>query len=228
MCGYYTEKLAAEHLRKCYEIAPPRVRQYLEAEVAHVLSRIMPDDVVLDLGCGYGRIIPQLSKKARVVIGIDSSYQSLLLGQEMLKGVENCFLLAMNAVRLGFGADLFDAVVCIQNGISAFGVNEKELIAESIRVTKHGGVALFSTYSHKFWEDRLEWFKLQSEAGLLGEIDDEKTGDGVIVCKDGFKAKTVGADRFLSLTSDLNCKVQLVEVDESSLFCEIYKIPKRR
>jgi 2-polyprenyl-6-hydroxyphenyl methylase/3-demethylubiquinone-9 3-methyltransferase len=160
MCGYYTEKLAGERLRKCYEIAPPRVRQYLEAEVAHVLTRIRPNDVVLDLGCGYGRIIPQLSKKARLVIGIDSSDQSLLLGQEMLKGVENCLLLAMNAVELGFGSDLFDAVVCIQNGISAFGVNEKDLIAESIRVTKQGGIALFSTYSHRFWEDRLEWFKL--------------------------------------------------------------------
>jgi 2-polyprenyl-6-hydroxyphenyl methylase/3-demethylubiquinone-9 3-methyltransferase len=228
MCGYYNEKLAAERLRKCYEIAPHRVRQYLEAEVAHVLTRIRPNDVLLELGCGYGRIIPQLSKKARLLIGIDSSHQSLLLGQEMLKGVENCFLLAMNAVELGFGADLFDAVVCIQNGISAFGVDEKDLIAESIRVTKQGGVALFSTYSPKFWKERLEWFKLQSEAGLLGEIDDEKTGDGVIVCKDGFKAKTVSAERFLSLTSDLNCDVRLVEVDESSLFCEIYKIPKRR
>jgi len=67
----------------------------------------------------------------------------------------------------------------------------------------------------------LEWFQLQSDAGLLGEIDVEKTGDGVIVCKDGFRATTVGPEEFLSLTSDLYAETKIVEVDESSLFCEI-------
>jgi len=219
--GYYDDKLSAERLMRCYEIAPPRVQQYLKAEIEHVLQKIRPGDLVLELGCGYGRVLRRLVSKARMVIGIDTSLASLLLGQDMLKDVSNCKLISMNALHLAFCDRTFDLVTCIQNGISAFHVNQKDLIRESIRVTKPRGTILFSSYSDKFWDDRLEWFKLQSEAGLLGELDPEKTGDGVIVCKDGFTGTTVRPEQFLSLTAGLNVYVQLVEVDESSLFCEI-------
>ncbi|MCK4311038.1 MAG: class I SAM-dependent methyltransferase, partial [Methanomicrobia archaeon] len=57
--------------------------------------------------------------------------------------------------------------------------------------------------------------------GLLGEIDHEKTRDGMIVCKDGFTATTVRSHQFLALTAELNLNTKIVEVDESSLFCEI-------
>ena len=53
-----------------------------------------------------------------------------------------------------------------------------------------GGRALFSSYSPKFWEHRLSWFREQADKGLLGAIDEEKTRDGLIVCRDGFVART--------------------------------------
>ena len=219
--GYYNDKLSAERLKYCYEIAPPRVCQYLQAEENHVLEKIRPGDIVLELGCGYGRILPQFAQKAGWVIGIDTSLASLLLAREMPGDMSNCHLLCMDAVQLAFRDRIFDCVVCIQNGISAFHVNQQDLVRESLRVTKPGGTVLLSSYSDKFWEDRLHWFQLQSEAGLVGEIDHEKTGDGVIVCKDGFTATTVRLHQFRSLTAQLDVDTRIVEVDESSLFCEI-------
>jgi ubiquinone/menaquinone biosynthesis C-methylase UbiE len=221
MPGYYDDKLSAERLLSCYEIAPPRVQQYLQAEIEHLLQKIRPGDLVLELGCGYGRVLRRLVSKARMVIGIDTSLASLLLAQQMLDDVSNCRLISMDALHLAFSDRTFDLVACIQNGISAFHVDQKGLIREAIRVAKPGGIVLFSSYSDKFWNDRLEWFRLQSEAGLLGELDPEKTGDGVIVCKDGFTGTTVRPEQFLSLTAGLNVDVELVEVDESSLFCEM-------
>lgn len=53
------------------------------------------------------------------------------------------------------------------------------------------------------------------------EIDYEKTQSGIIICKDGFKATTVQAHQFLSLTRDFDADIEIVEVDESSMFCEI-------
>ena len=221
MGNYYEDKLSAKKLMKCYEIAPPRVKQYLEAEVNYVLQKIHPNDIVLELGCGYGRILLQLASKARLVIGIDTSLASLFLGREMLANVSNCGLLNMNAVQLTFCDRVFDCVVCIQNGISAFHVNPYDLIRESVRVTKPGGTVLFSSYSDKFWEDRLNWFQLQSEIGLLGEIDYEKTRDGMIVCKDGFTATTVRSDQFLSLTTKLNLEALITGEAVTLIFCEI-------
>ncbi|MCP5101988.1 MAG: class I SAM-dependent methyltransferase [bacterium] len=221
MKGYYEQNLSAQRLKKCYEIALPRVRQYFEAELSHVLEKIAPGDTVLDLGCGYGRTLPHLAQKAGMVAGVDNSYQSLNLARESTEGISNCVLAAMNAVQMGFSENKFDVVICIQNGISAFHVDQKELIKESIRVAKPNGKILFSSYSEKFWDHRLEWFQMQADEGLLGEIDREKTGNGVIICKDGFKATTVGADRFSALTSGLGAAVKITEVDASSLFCEI-------
>jgi 2-polyprenyl-6-hydroxyphenyl methylase/3-demethylubiquinone-9 3-methyltransferase len=116
---------------------------------------------------------------------------------------------------------MFDAVVCIQNGISAFQVDPEILVKESLRVTKPGGRVFFSTYSPKIWVQRLEWFRLQAAEGLLGEIDKEKTGNGNIVCKDGFLATTFTARQFEELANKVGVSAEIIEVDESSLFCVI-------
>jgi len=219
--GYYDEKLSAARLKRCYEIAPPRVKQYLQAEMDYVLTHIKPSDKVLDLGCGYGRTLMMLNNAARFVVGIDTSNASLRIARNLPVIPANCFLVNMNAVNLGFKDNTFDIVLCIQNGLSAFKVDRLTLIKESIRIVKPGGKALFSTYAEKFWPDRLRWFELQAREGLIGNIDYAKTGNGVIICADGFKATTVTPDEFLSLTSELKLKAKIIEVDQSSLFCEI-------
>jgi len=221
MGDYYSERLSAEKLRRCYEIAPPRVRQYLDAEIRHVAARIRPGDALLELGCGYGRVLEPLARSASTVAGIDTSLASLRLARQLVAQLSNCRLLRMNAVALAFRDRVFDVVVCIQNGISAFGVDQRALIGEAIRVTRPGGRVLFSSYAQKLWEHRLAWFEIQSRHGLLGEIDREASRDGVIVCKDGFKATTVTPREFASLTAGLGVESRVEEVDESSTFCEI-------
>lgn len=218
---YYSQKLSGEKLRLCYEIAPPRVKQYLEAEIEFVLDKMKPSGLVLELGCGYGRVLKRLLAKAKTVVGIDTSYASLSLARDVYCKRSHCHLFVMDAVELGFRDQQFDTVVCIQNGISAFSVDQRKLIEEAMRVTHSGGEVFFSSYSERFWEDRLDWFRIQSEKKLVGEIDDEATGNGVIVCKDGFKASTVSPDDFIMLTTDLDIDPIITEVDNSSIFYEL-------
>ncbi len=227
MTGYYKEILSALRLQQVYEIAPPRVRRYLEAETNHVLEQVKPGDLVLELGCGYGRILPALAAKAGFVIGIDNSLASLQMARERLGDTTNIGLAAVDAARPAFQPGIFDVVVCIQNGISAFHADRRDLIRESITVTRPGGKILFSSYSHKFWRDRLEWFYMQAAAGLLGEIDEEKTGAGKIVCKDGFTAGTVDGEEFRELTAGFDVQTCIGEIDESSLFCELTRGGRR-
>jgi len=218
---YYRDTLSANNLQRCYELAPPRIQRYLDAEISYVLKRIHPCDCILELGCGYGRVLYALVQKVDRIIGIDTSLDSLRLTKELIGSNQKCNLLQMDAVHLAFSDQMFNVVICIQNGISAFHVNQRELLQESIRVTKPKGIVLFSSYSEKIWNDRLHWFQLQSDAGLIGELDYEKTKNGTIVCKDGFTATTFSRAQFLSLTARFHVKTRIVEVDESSLFCEI-------
>lgn len=218
---YYISQLSGEKLKRCYDLAPNRVKQYLEAEIQHVLKKIDSSHIVLELGCGYGRVVERLAQKARRVVGIDTSRASLSLARERLSHLSNCSFLQMDAVRLGFADRSFDLVACIQNGISAFKVDPKELVKESLRVTRIGGELLFSSYSEKFWKDRLEWFVRQAEAGLIGEIDWSQTRDGVIVCRDGFRATTFDPGQFLALLPSYEKDITIEEVDDSSLFFEV-------
>ncbi|MCP4469984.1 MAG: class I SAM-dependent methyltransferase [Gammaproteobacteria bacterium] len=221
MPGYYVEKLSEKHLRRCYDIAPPRVKQYLEAEIRAVISYLEPDDKVLELGCGYGRVTLRLAERAKSIVGIDTSSDSIALARQIAGPDSRCKFLVMDAVNLTFDDSVFDKVVCVQNGICAFGVDREILLREALRVARPGGRILFSTYSECFWPDRLEWFEAQSAAGLVGEIDYEKTGNGTIVCKDGFNSGIMSPEELLLFGDRLGLETEVGEIDESSVFCTI-------
>ncbi len=221
MTNYYSKSLNANNLQKCYELAPTRVAQFLEAEIVFVLDKIKHDDIVLDLGCGYGRVAIRLLEKAKKIVGIDISKDNIQLANEIVGNNSYCEFYTMDAVDLKFDNNTFDKVICVQNGISAFKVNPLKLVEESIRVTKKGGTILFSSYSEKFWDDRLQWFKIQANHKLIGEIDYNLTKNGNIYCKDGFHAITYSAQEFLELASNFNVQSAIHEIDNSSVFCEM-------
>ena len=139
MTNYYSNSLNSNKLQRCYEIAPSRIKQYLEAEIEFVLSRINGNDKMLDLGCGYGRVAIKLLEKAKKVTGIDISKENIQLAKDIIGNDKNCELYTMDAIELKFSANSFDKVICVQNGISAFKVDQVKLIEESVRVTSKGG-----------------------------------------------------------------------------------------
>lgn len=222
MNNYYSEKLNSNSLKRCYEIAPDRIKQFLEAEIEYTLWKIRSTDRVLDLGCGYGRVAERLATKSKEIIGIDISKDNIELANQLFAR-ENASYLQMNANNLKFDDNTFDITLCLQNGISAFKLEPLALIRESLRVTKKGGLLLISTYSDKIWDDRLKWFELQAKEGLVGDIDYGLTTNGCIVCKDNFTATTYTKDDFIILASHFDAEIQIVEHDNSILFCEMVK-----
>lgn len=221
MASYYDTTLSGERLKRCYELAPPRVRAHLAAEVEHVRRRVRVGDRVLELGCGYGRVLRELASVARLVVGIDTSLPSLRTARGYAARPGNVRLAAMDAIAPAFRGGGFDLVCCIQNGISAFHVDQRILLGRAVELTRTGGLVLASSYADGFWEHRLEWFRLQAAQGLVGPIDEAATGDGVIVCKDGFTATTVTPGRFAQLAGGLGRGVSIDVVDDSTVFCEI-------
>ncbi len=223
MNKYYAESLSAKRLEQCYKLANERIKQYLLEEILYTQTHISSGDSVLELGCGYGRILKELHCNSKYLFGIDNSIANLQYGKQNLKGISNCFLALMDAKTLGFPSGSFNLTLVLQNGISAFHVEQKTLVQETIRVTRPGGKVLFSTYSAKFWDDRLQWFETQSDAGLIGDIDYDKTGNGTIICKDGFKATTISPDQFRSLVSGIDRidSLEINEIDGSSVFFKI-------
>ncbi|MEN8153884.1 MAG: class I SAM-dependent methyltransferase [Acidobacteriota bacterium] len=224
MENYYSNSLSASRLQQCYDVAPDRITQFLEAEINFVLEKINGNCSILDLGCGYGRVSIRLADKAEKVVGIDISEDNIKLAKEFCIDKKNCKFFTMDAADLKFEDNIFDMVICVQNGISAFKVPSYKLLEEADRVCKKGGVILFSSYSEKIWKERVEWFEIQAGHGLIGEIDYNQTKNGNIVCKDGFKATTYTKEDFMELASKFNITANVYEIDNSSLFCEMKKV----
>jgi hypothetical protein len=59
---------------------------------------------------------------------------------------------------------------------------------------------------------------------LIGDIDEEETGGGIIVCKDGFRATTVRPSDFRALAEEVGLEPVIAEVDGSSVFC-VFTVP---
>ena len=218
---YYSESLSAERLELCYRLAPPRVTQYLSAEVHHLVSLIPKGAAVLELGCGYGRVLERIAEVSSLACGIDISLDSLRLARIRLGSTANVVIAESDASNPAFGAASFDVICCIQNGISAFHCDQRALMNTAVTLAKPNGKVLFSSYADEFWEQRLEWFRIQSTHGLVGQIDESATRDGTIVCRDGFTATTVTAQQFSELANGLGENVSVKVVDGSSVFCEI-------
>ena len=226
MTSYYVDRLFGRKLQQVYDLASPRIRRYLDAESRFVIESVQGARRVLELGCGYGRAMKEVAPHVSRILGNDISRESLELASSHLGALRNWDVVRMDASRLAFRDGAFDAVFCIQNGLSAFGRDRQRLVAEAARVTADGGVLLFSSYSPRIWPDRLEWFRAQSRAGLLGEIDESETKEGTIVCKDGFRAFTVGEGELRALFHVAGLTAVIQEVDDSSIFARAVKSRK--
>ncbi|MDI9371169.1 MAG: class I SAM-dependent methyltransferase [Synergistaceae bacterium] len=218
---YYSEKLNANLLFQAYDTAIPQVRDYLKDEIEFVRSGLGGDEDALELGAGYGRIMKELAPSLKSITGVDLSERSVELGKEYLKDCPNCVIQTMDAHSLEFDRT-FDVVLCLQNGLSAMKGDPSNLIAQSLRLLSPGGRACFSSYSPDFWDHRLAWFQEQADKGLLGEIDMEKTGDGVIVCKDGFTATTFDHAALERLGEECGRRFSVEDVGGSSIFLTIH------
>lgn len=216
--AYYAKKLGGIKLEKVYELASARVRRYLRAEIDLIASMLEPGLSILELGCGYGRVLSAFAHRVEEAWGIDNTDESLALAAERYPDLH---LRQMDAVHLDFADDSFDLVFGVQNFISACKVEPQQLLLEAMRVTKPRGRVILTSYAAQFWPHRPEWFRTQADHGLLGEIDDVATGDGVIVCTDGFKATTFSLDDFKKLASSCEAEADFYTIDDSSVVLEV-------
>lgn len=221
MSNYYANKLNSYSLFQVYETNIPRVKQYLDAEIDFVRKNLSGSERVLEIAAGYGRIVKELASCCGSIVGMDISAENVELGKAYLKDFPNASMVTMDAHKMTFDGT-FDVVLCLQNALSATRANPA-VIDSIINLLAPGGTVYVSSYSAKFWDWRLKWFEEQADKGLLGEIDYDQTKDGVIICKDGFRATTHSPEDLKVIGDTIGLPYQIKEVDESSIFLIIKK-----
>ncbi len=139
---------------------------------------VSKDSKILDVGCGYGRILNELSVAGFAdLTGVDSAENMIKRG---MREYPNLNLVANPDGKLPFEENTFDAVIlfgvltCVPDNES-----QKKLLNDIKRILKPGGVIYINDFllnsGFKRW---LFYKKAQKETGIYGAF---KTYDGATV-----------------------------------------------
>lgn len=117
----------------------PRVQRQLA--IYKFCSQFVEDKFTLDVGCGEGFGTYFLSQKARKIIGIDNSRESIEMAKKNYNK-ENIEFMTMNAEKLEFPDETFESVISM--GVIEHIKDYESYLREMKRVLKKGGTGVLS------------------------------------------------------------------------------------
>lgn len=118
---------------------PPKLLQdFFTEDLRYAEHAVNPMSDVLEVGCGFGRLFPPLSR-AHSVTGIDFSDLQLFQAREVAKAFPNVQVSKMRAEALTFPDASFDVSLCMNSTLGNMPGIEKDVVAEMIRVTRKRG-----------------------------------------------------------------------------------------
>jgi ubiquinone/menaquinone biosynthesis C-methylase UbiE len=167
--GKFSNQIAWE------EIAPTHIST-IPLDFSHYLAYLPPTAHLLEIGCGYGRVLNYIYKSGFVnLVGIDSS---LTMINRSYKNGHKAVCVA-TADALPFSPDIFDCVICIGTLSSIQNRNNIRKALEEIgRVLKKGGVCLVRDFVITFKGKRS--FRYLIHAAFLGRIGNFRSPEGII------------------------------------------------
>ena len=140
-----------------------------ETCAAFLLPHLRPDAEVLDLGCGPGTITAGLARRARSVIGVDTSAEMVESARHLAaeSGADNASFQVGSAYELPFDDKSFDVVYAHQ--VTQHLADPVRALREARRVLRPGGLVAvrdtdYQTMVHAPVESALEhWLRLYLE-----------------------------------------------------------------
>src|SRR5262249_11805280 len=126
----------------------------IEIPITLAQMNLRPDDVLLEAGCGTGRMTPTFARRCRSLLAVDFSLESLRVCRSKLEraGVTNADLIQADVCALPFRSDLFSKVVSCQV-LEHIPTPESRarMVAELARVARGGGRVVLSAYQHSLF-----------------------------------------------------------------------------
>ena len=181
------------------------IQEFLDGEIEFITRYIRQNVSILEIGCGYGRLLKILADKSELLVGIDFSTRMVALSKQNLKEKKNVKIQLMEADYLKFKNSSFDYVVCLDNSFGNMPKIELDVLKEMKRVCKNRGGIIISVFSENAREVQMENYK---RVGLKGVQD-----DGIAIhTEEGFYSRRFTKQALRSL------------FEEAGLSCEIIKI----
>ncbi len=141
---YDSEKGIVDYNKRDFrEFWEGRAMAMVHAEEQTIIRKLLPSTGgwFLDLGCGFGRLLPDYDAPDRNLVLVDYALNHLEMADQLYSG-NNIHLVAADAMALPFREGVFDNGVCVR---FFHHVSEPDsLFAELSRVFRPAGSLLFS------------------------------------------------------------------------------------
>jgi len=137
--------------------------------------------IILDAGCGTGLLFPHIAKKAKLVLGIDTSPKLLKQAKTKTKAHNNIAVIRADADHSPFAADTFIhvfAVTLLQNLL-----NPTKTLEEIKRVTKPNATIVITALKKHWTLEALNKLLEKAEFEILKIKTDENLKDYVAICR---------------------------------------------
>lgn len=185
---------------------PPKpIQEFLDQEIKFIKKYIKPNKVILEVGCGYGRLVKILSKNAKKVVGIDFSKPLLDKAKKNLFDKKNVELFLMNAEDIKFGNRSFDYVLCLDASFGNMPSIELKTLKQMKRVCKQNGEIIISVFSENAKKAQIENY---TRIGLKNIRDDGKA----IHTDEGFYSRRFTKDNLKELFDKINLKCKIIKI----------------
>ena len=158
-----------------YALGSPELFAQTSSEVMGRLrdwGLLAADSVVLDLGCGIGRLLECLASEVRLVLGVDISMRMLAAARRRCGGRPDVGLIRSSGYDLAAVASGSIDLVCASDSfpylVPLGPAVVKQLFFEATRVLKPGGSLIVLNFSYRgdICRDRADIVQLAADCGL--------------------------------------------------------------
>ncbi len=182
---------------------PEEYVEFFKVEEDFLKKNIKKEDVVLDIGCGNGRVMKILSGISKKVYGIDNDESAVELCKDNLKGFENVEVSLQDAEKINFKDGFFDVVICSEVFVN-FGKTKFKILSEIKRVLKENSFLILNVYNEKALEKRLKMYK-EHGYPFIKSVDEE---NGTVIFDGGVVSEQYSEEQITKILEDAGFEIQ--------------------
>ncbi|MFD4208302.1 NAD-dependent epimerase/dehydratase family protein [Micromonospora tulbaghiae] len=145
LAGIRTGDRRAEDAAVLCQGKPPAISWAYAAWEADCIDSLLPDladRTVVDLGCGVGRLLPDLARRAKRVTGVDVAPGMVARARSRLTGVQNAEVLVGSVADVPVPSESVDVVLCLGVFEHISEAHRVRALTEIARLLRPGGLAL--------------------------------------------------------------------------------------
>lgn len=184
---------------------PALLKEFFQKDIEYI-QKMKKQEKVLEVGCGFGRLLRELSKKSEKVVGIDFSDLQLDQAKINLADCKKVSLVKMKAENLGFQNDFFNTTICMNSSLGNMPGIEEKVLEEMVRVTKPKGTIVIRVFADSE-EVKKAQFQNYQRLGMTNIKDDGRA----VRTDEGFYSRRFKKEELINMFKTLGLEYKITK-----------------